>query len=275
MIVKPRRQNTLKKEFSVSGRGLHKGADVKFTFHPAPADNGIIIRNNGEEYRLGPGLVFDTKRGTSIKKGNSIIHTVEHMVSALCGLNIDNVFIEAEGDEPPALDGSAWPFCEAALRAGISTQAAEAKYISLREPVALNAGAGKALVALPYDGYKVHYFADFTAAGLALQEFSSLVQPEIYARAIAPARTFGFKNELDALIKAGLIKGADLTNAVLIDNGKPVNTKFRYDNELARHKALDMVGDLGLLGCRLNACVIAVRTGHTENVELARRLMEL
>jgi UDP-3-O-[3-hydroxymyristoyl] N-acetylglucosamine deacetylase len=194
------------------------------------------------------------------------------MVSAVRGMGIDNVKVEIDGgEEPPVFDGSSFEYIKAISRVSPSIQEENKKELNIKNPIVVKDN-DKYLAVLPYHEFKVHYFSDFSGNGLKPEEYSASITPESYINEIARARTFGFKNEIETLIKSGLIKGANLKNAVLIDKGKPVNTKLRYKNELTRHKILDIVGDFGLLGANLNLLVIAVKTGHTQNIEMARMI---
>jgi UDP-3-O-[3-hydroxymyristoyl] N-acetylglucosamine deacetylase len=265
-------QETLAGSFELSGKGLHKGSVTKLIFRPAPADSGIRVKHNGNEFMLSPSLVFDTKRGTSVKFRGSRIYTVEHMVSALRGNGIDNVLVEfCSGNEPPIFDGSALEFCNAIKKTGIKKLDKEKKQALLKDPIVISEGESH-LAAIPYKGFKVYYFSDFSGSGILPMEFSAAVSRKTYGSAIAPARTFGFKKEIEWLLKAGLIKGADITSAILFDNGAPVNTKLRFEDEIPRHKVLDIIGDFGLLEGELNMLIVAVKTGHRHNVEMVKKI---
>ncbi|HDQ25634.1 MAG TPA: UDP-3-O-[3-hydroxymyristoyl] N-acetylglucosamine deacetylase [bacterium] len=266
-----KKQNTIAANVRIKGKGLHKGGENTVIFSPAPPGTGITIINSGERYVLNPHRVFDVKRGTSVKKGKSRIYTVEHMVSAVRGLGIDNIAVEIDGDEIPCIDGSAKAFVEALLKAGIKKQAAGKKAVELKEPVAVKDGESFMAV-IPYPVFKVYYFADFSGFKAGTMEFSLEINPESYRKKICAARTFGFKKEMAALKRSGLIKGADLNSAVLMDKGRPVNTKLRYEDELVRHKILDITGDFGLLGAELKMLVLAFKTGHRHNIEAAKKI---
>lgn len=265
------KRNSIKRVVSVEGRGLHTGVLSRVTFLPSGEKNGIIIRNNGEEYRINPGLVFDTKRGTSLRFGKSEVHTVEHMLAAIKGLLIDDVLIDLEGVEPPCADGSSLEYVKALKKAGICAGIDSAEPAVLKEPLVIKE-AGKYMAALPYHCFKAVYFSDFSVMGIAPEEVSFELKQGSFEKEIAPARTFGFKNEIATLIKAGLIKGADEKNAILIEGGKPSNTKYRMKQELTRHKILDIAGDFALINSRVNVLVIAVKTGHEQNVNMAGKI---
>jgi len=268
------KQTTIKDPFELAGRGLHKGALSRIVFHPAAANTGIILSSRGKEFKLSPALVCDTKRGTSVKYKGVTIHTVEHMTAAFKGLGIDNVKAEfLSGNEPPIFDGSAVEFTRAILKAGIVTLKQDRKNIVLKKPAVLP-DKGCHMAVLPYKGFKAYYFSDFSQKGMPASEFSSVISAETFVKEIAPARTFGFKKEIDLLIKAGLIKGADLGSAVLFDGAKPVNTKLRFKDEVPRHKLLDIIGDFGLLDGMPQMLVIAVKTGHRHNIEMLKNILK-
>ena len=268
------KQLTLKSDAVIEGPGLHKGGINRVTIHPAMNDTGLVIRNAGEQYGVSPRLVRDTKRGTTLKYRSSTVHTVEHMISALAGMSVDNAVIEIDGDEPPAADGSSYPYVAAIEKAGLKTLTKEKKYVCLKQPLILE-DEDRYMAVLPHEGFKVTYFADFSRYKVPPSDASVEITPAKYKRYVSKARTFGFKSEIGWLIKAGLIKGASLDNAILIDDGKPVRGTLRYDDELTRHKILDIAGDFGMLGCNLNMHVIAVKTGHKHNVEMAKRVERL
>jgi UDP-3-O-[3-hydroxymyristoyl] N-acetylglucosamine deacetylase len=267
------KQATIRRKAFINGRGLHKGAPVSVEFAPAKPGSGIVFENRGEVYKLDVKYVSGTGRGTVIKKGRSVIHTVEHMLSAVKALGIDNLRIRIDGDEAPALDGSARGFAACLKKAGLSMQKPPKKEFSLEGPVLVEAD-GKYLAALPGCGFKVAYFADFSARGLKPEDAETEVNAKQYIREIAGARTFGFRDEIKSLKKAGLIRGADAHNAIVMHKGRPVNTKLRHINELARHKALDMIGDFAFIEGQLNMTLIGYKTGHTENIKMVKLLLK-
>ncbi|PKL91679.1 MAG: UDP-3-O-[3-hydroxymyristoyl] N-acetylglucosamine deacetylase [Candidatus Goldiibacteriota bacterium HGW-Goldbacteria-1] len=269
------KQLTLKAPFELAGRGLHKGSLSRLVFHPASAGSGITVKCGGKEFKLSPNQVCDTKRGTTVKYKGIKIHTVEHMTAAFKGQGIDNVRIEfLSGNEPPIFDGSAAEFVSAIKKAGVKILKDERKMVTVKNPLTL-VQDGSYLTVLPYQGFKVYYFSDFSGKGIPAMEYSAVIKTEVFNKEIAPARTFGFKKEIDHLIKAGLIKGADLNSAILFDGAKPVNTKLRFKDEVPRHKLLDVVGDFGLLEGGLNMLVIAVKTGHRHNTEMVKRIAKI
>jgi len=255
----------------IVGPGLHKGKINKIFISASEADTGLKIINAGCEYVITPSLVADTKRGTTLKYKKSVLHTIEHMVSALRGLGIDNAVITVEGDEPPAADGSSYPYVVALQKAGLKQLKKDKKFIDIKTPMLVQDGE-RYLAVLPYRGLKVSYFSDFSGYGIKPAEVTEQITPKAYEKMVSKARTFGFKSEIGWLIKAGLIKGASLENAILIDKGLPVKGSLRYPDELTRHKVLDIVGDFGMLGANLNMHIIAFKTGHKHNVEMARKI---
>lgn len=265
------KQITLAKAAQISGPGLHKGKVNRVVISPAAVNAGLLIKNAGCEYVLSPALVADTKRGTTVKHGKSVLHTVEHMVSAIRGLGIDNAVIEVEGDEPPAADGSSYPYVLAIKKAGLQKLTEDKKFINVLEPMLVE-DKGRYLAVLPCKGLKISYFADFSGQKIPPSDVTVRISPPAYEKNISRARTFGFKSEIGWLIKAGLIKGANLDNAILMDKGTPVNGALRYKDELTRHKILDILGDFGMLGANMNMHIIAVKTGHKHNVEMARKI---
>lgn len=266
-------QLTIKNSAGVSGTGLHGGMRVKIEFFPARPDSGIIIKNSEAEQRLGPGCVSEVNRGTSIFKGRKKILTVEHVISAIRGARIDNIIIHIEGNEPPALDGSAAGFVKALKKAGLKRQGVKKKQIKLKAPIAA-ADNGAYMAVIPSDRFKVYYFADFSDKRLPAGGFFFDSKSGDYEKEIAPARTFGFKEELGRLIKAGLIKGAAPENAVLFDKGRLVKGRLRFKDEHIRHKVLDVIGDFGMLGANLDMTVFAVKTGHRHNIEMTKRIIK-
>jgi UDP-3-O-[3-hydroxymyristoyl] N-acetylglucosamine deacetylase len=266
------KQKTLAKQAVVEGPGLHKGKNTTVIFNPAQEGAGIAVKNSHFTYKLSPGLVLDTKRGTTIKYKGSTVHTVEHMLSALQGLGIDNCLIEIIGNEPPAADGSAYPYLAAVKKAGIRTQRAVKNEITIKEPLMLE-DEDRFMAVLPWKGFKITYFSDFSKRSIGPDDFSAEITPLVYEKEVSKARTFGFKSEIGWLIKAGLIKGASLKNAILIgEDGKPVNGSLRYPDELTRHKVLDIAGDFKLIQGSLNMHVIAVKTGHKHNIAMAKKI---
>jgi UDP-3-O-[3-hydroxymyristoyl] N-acetylglucosamine deacetylase / 3-hydroxyacyl-[acyl-carrier-protein] dehydratase len=295
------KQCTIREATTVKGVGLHTGQLVTLTLHPAPENHGFRFKRTDLEGQ--PTVLADvskvvaTNRGTVLKDGEAQVSTVEHLLSALIGTGIDNVLIDLDGGEVPILDGSALPFVEAIEAAGIVELSAERDIFELREPLSYkDEETGAEFLALPSEEYTITTLIDFNSPVLGPQ-FATLDAPPQYKTEIAPARTFVFVHELDILLNQGLIKGGDLDNAVVIANhamsaeevavlaaklGKPTlrveregvlnTTELRFQNEPARHKLLDVIGDLALVGRYFKAKIIATKPGHTANVAFAKIL---
>lgn len=295
------KQHTIQTPESVSGVGLHTGKTVTLTFKPAPENHGIRFQRVDLEghpvVAAEISRVVSTQRGTTIKAGEAQVSTIEHVLSALTGLQIDNVLMEIDGPEVPIMDGSALPFIEALNKAGKEVQKEEREIFEIQEPIYFrDAEAGTEMMALPADKYEVTTLIDFNSDVLG-QQFAALQQIEDFEKEIAPCRTFVFLHELEFLFKQNLIKGGDLDNAIVIvdrvvsqeelDNlakmlGKPsvrvekegiLNTlRLHFRNEPARHKLLDVVGDVTLLGLPIKGRIVATKPGHRTNVEFTRVL---
>jgi UDP-3-O-[3-hydroxymyristoyl] N-acetylglucosamine deacetylase / 3-hydroxyacyl-[acyl-carrier-protein] dehydratase len=295
------KQCTIKQAATIQGIGLHTGRVVKMTFRPAPENHGFQFqRVDLEDQPIIPAdvtRVVSTNRGTTIQAQNAQVHTIEHALSALVGLGIDNVLIEIDGPEVPIMDGSSHPFVVILQAAGLEEQESERLYFEIKEPISYRDEAtGSELIAMPADEFSVTAMIDFQSPTLG-QQYAKLDSLSDYVQEIASNRTFVFLHELEILINQGLIKGGDLDNAVVIVD-KPVtreeldrlatllnkpgidvakegilNTSaLRFQNEPARHKLLDVIGDLSLLGRRIKGRIVATRPGHTVNVEFARLL---
>ncbi len=246
---------------SLSGIALHSGEKCTITFRPGK-EKGIFFVVNGIRIPALAENVTDTVRGTSLKDA----HVVEHVLSAVSGLGIGNIEIELTRKEPPAMDGSAEPFARALVRGGFSN--IQATPLTINEPIIIKDGESF-IEAHPYNGFSVDFTIDFPAIGI--QHF---IYEDNYLRDIAPARTFGFIEELEALINQGLAKGASLDSALALSNQGYVNTP-RFKDEPVRHKILDLIGDLSLVGAPIHAKIIAKKSGHKLNVALAVKLREI
>lgn len=295
------KQKTLARSFSLEGVGLHTGKSVIIEFEPAEVNHGIrFMRVDMEDQ---PILMADvmqvvsTNRGTTIRNGEAQISTVEHVLSALTGTGVDNVLIKVNGPEIPIMDGSASHFVDGILKAGIVDQHLDREYFEIIEPISFrDEVTGTELLALPGDKFEITAMIDFNSPILGHQ-YASLHNIEDYATQIAPCRTFVFINELEVLFDQNLIKGGDLDNAVVIADrlmeqdeldrlakklGKQSikvektgilnTTSLKYENEPARHKLLDVIGDLTLLGKPIKGKIVARKPGHTANIEFTKLL---
>lgn len=296
-------QHTIGKTVSIQGIGLHTGESVTLTFHPADVNFGIRFRRIDVEDQpvliADVGKVFSTNRGTTIREGNVQVSTVEHVLSALTGMGVDNAMIDIDGPEVAILDGSAQPFTNLIVEAGLVEQEEEREYFVVEETVSYkDEVTGTEIVALPSETFEVTAMIDFNSPVLGKQ-YASLGDIENYQQEIASARTFVFLRELEHLYSQDLIKGGDLENAlVIVDRlvsqeeldglskklNKPKikvekegvlnNTDLRYPNEPARHKLLDLIGDLSLVGKPIKGKIVATKPGHASNVAFARILKE-
>jgi len=272
-----RKQRTLKTVVEFAGVGLHSGQEVRGRMLPAAVGTGIeFVRTDlPDAPRIPAHISFhqNKERRTRLARGPAEVDTVEHLLSVCKGLKVDNLTVELSGSEVPGLDGSGLEFLRLIQQAGLADQAADAKVFRLEQPVYVRNG-GATLVAIPTDrpALTLQYVAAFNEPGVDSGSFQLEVEPESFAREIAPARTFCLASEVEALQKAGFGKGATRENTVVL--GDPA-TNMRLPGEPVRHKLLDLLGDLSLLGAELEAHVIATRSGHATNAELVRRLHDL
>jgi UDP-3-O-[3-hydroxymyristoyl] N-acetylglucosamine deacetylase/3-hydroxyacyl-[acyl-carrier-protein] dehydratase len=274
-----KQQQTIKRAVSFSGIGIHTGNRVNMTWKPAPVDHGIkfvrVDLDNKPVIEPHIRNIGDVTRWTTIGSGNVVIHTVEHVLATLNGFGIDNILIELDCNEPPVGDGSALPFVKLLKEAGIQPQEGKREYFTPREPIHVEVGDSLAVV-LPSDQLRISCTIHYGKPGLDAQYLSLIVEPETFDTQISPARTFAFYEELQYLIDKGLIKGGSLENAVLIRNQSVLATSpLRFPDEFVRHKILDIIGDIVLLGRPLKAHIVVVRPGHGLNAEMTRALAKL
>ncbi|MEM1084222.1 MAG: bifunctional UDP-3-O-[3-hydroxymyristoyl] N-acetylglucosamine deacetylase/3-hydroxyacyl-ACP dehydratase [Verrucomicrobiota bacterium] len=266
-------QQTLAAAATLEGTSLHTGEKVTLTLKPAPVDHGFKFRRidipDQPFIDADVDKVQTVERATTLAEGSVKVHTVEHVLSALTGMGVDNAIIEMDSNEPPIGDGSAKPFVELVKKAGIEAQDAPRKTWEVREPIHHECGDGSLLTIVPSKTFRVSV-TNVGPNGRFAQYFSSEVNPETYENEIAAARTFVYYEDVKPLLDKGLIKGGSLENAVVV-RGDQVMSKeaVRFDNEFARHKALDLIGDLMLSGKRILGHVICVKPGHGPNTQLA------
>jgi UDP-3-O-[3-hydroxymyristoyl] N-acetylglucosamine deacetylase/3-hydroxyacyl-[acyl-carrier-protein] dehydratase len=269
-------QHTLAGSASLSGTSLHTGEKVKLTLHPAPPGFGRKFKRADlpDEPTIDAKIenVKTVERSTTIAEGNVKVHTVEHVLSALAGLEVDNALIEMDANEPPIGDGSAQPYVELIKKAGIVAQQEPRSYFEVHEPLHVETKSGSLMTIVPDSKFRVSC-TQVGPGGRFTQYYTTTITPAIYEREIAPARTFVFYEDVKELMDKGLIKGGSLQNAVVV-RGESVMGKdaLRFSDEFVRHKILDIVGDLALFGRRLKGHVIAVKPGHGANTDLARAL---
>ncbi|MBT3614629.1 MAG: bifunctional UDP-3-O-[3-hydroxymyristoyl] N-acetylglucosamine deacetylase/3-hydroxyacyl-ACP dehydratase [Verrucomicrobia bacterium] len=270
-------QQTLAKPASFSGIGLHSGNKVSMTLLPAPPNSGVIFRrvdlDSRAEIPAQVGNVAETDRSTTLSKGNAKVQTVEHVLAALYGFGVTNAVVEIDSSEPPVADGSARQFCKMIRDAGIEPQAERVEPVQVTEPIEYTHN-GTVISAFPYDGFKITCTSS-DKGGRFTQFFSVELMPETWESEIAQARTFCFYEEIEYLIKNGLISGGSLENAIVIrDDAVLTAEPMRYREEFVRHKILDIIGDLSLVGAPLRAHIVAVKPGHAANCGLARRILQ-
>jgi len=295
------KQKTLKEEVSLSGIGLHTGKNVNMTLKPAKENTGFVfVRTDLEgkpSVEANVNYVCSTERGTSLEKKGVSIHTTEHVLAALVGMDLDNVIIELDSSEPPILDGSSRLFIEAIESVGIEDQNAKREYFIVKEVINyIDPTSGSEITVIPSDNYEVTCMVDFGTKILGTQN-ASLKHISHFKEEISSARTFSFLHELEMLLDQGLIKGGDISNAIVYvdkeltpktleklktafgkdevsirSNGILDNVTLEYPNEAARHKLLDVIGDLALVGAKIKGKVIANKPGHYVNSQFAKKL---
>ena len=295
-----KKQKTIQASVSCTGVGLHTGVESTVTFNPAPENFGIkFLRTDKEDQYVTPDLdnVIDLTRGTTIEENGVKIHTTEHVLSACAGMGIDNLLIELNSKEPPVMDGSSKDFVAALVEAGIIEQKAKVDFLKITKPVVYtDEEKDVEVVGVPYDGFKTTFTIQYDLEDLDVQYSSVHNMSQNYKTQIAPARTFCLLSEIKGLAKQGLIKGGNLGNAVIIvdkdiedeevrifkerfgikffkgDRGLHKTQVLRFRNEPVRHKTLDLIGDLALLGKPILGHITAIKSGHKGNVEFAKLL---
>ncbi len=295
------KQKTIKNEISLNGVGLHTGKEVKLTFKPAPENTGFVFKRvdleNQPIVEADVNFVVNTQRGTNLEKKGVHIQTSEHVLAACVGLDLDNIIIELNASEPPIMDGSSKYFVQALEEAGIVTQDAERDEFVINEVISYkDEESGSEIIVMPCENYQVTTMVDFGTKILGTQN-ASIKDISEFKSEIANARTFSFLHEIETLLEHGLIKGGDLNNAIVyVDkelspetmdklrvafkkdnisvkpNGILDNLTLHYPNEAARHKLLDVLGDLALVGTKIKGKIIATKPGHGVNTEFAKKL---
>ena len=269
-------QQTLGTSASLTGTSLHTGSKVSLRLSPAPIDHGIKFKrvDLADEPTIDARIehVKFVERATTIAEGNVKVHTVEHVLSALSGLGVDNAMVEMDSSEAPIGDGSAYPFVELINTCGIEKQTALRRTMEIREPMHIETKSGALMTIVPDRTFRVSC-TQVGPDGRFTQYYSTEITPETYLREIAKARTFVYYEDVKPLLDKGLIRGGSLENAVVV-RGESVMSKepLRYQDEFVRHKILDIVGDLYLAGCRFVGHVIAVKPGHAANAEMTKLL---
>ena len=276
------KRKTIKNLVEILGIGLHKGEEIKLTLRPSENNDerGIIFKridvsDKNNVIKVDYRNLFDLERGTNIRNEDDVkVHTVEHFLSSLSITGITDILVEISGNELPILDGSSVGFVEKLLEAGIVELDEKIEPIVITEPVIFSdEKVGKYVMALPYDGFKISYTIDFNHSFLKSQYYELEVNLENYMENIAKCRTFAFDYEIDFLKKNNLALGGSLENAVVIGADGPLNPEgLRYPDEFVRHKILDIIGDLYVLGTPIKAHVIAIKAGHYVNSRLTEMI---
>ncbi|MBW8782118.1 MAG: bifunctional UDP-3-O-[3-hydroxymyristoyl] N-acetylglucosamine deacetylase/3-hydroxyacyl-ACP dehydratase [Verrucomicrobia bacterium] len=269
------KQRTLARAVSIQGSGLHTGNPVTVTFKPAAVDHGIVFKRidlSGQpEVKPAIALVGDLVRNTTVQDGHTKIHLVEHVLSALSGCGIDNVLVEIDSSEPPIMDGSAKPFVNLILEGDPVEQDKDREYFVLEEPVSVTRG-NSSIIALPCDELKITCTSS-DDRGIHTQHLTLTIDPDVYMTQVAASRTFTVYEDIEELLKLGKIKGGSLDCAVVIKGDKIISKEpLRFKDEFVRHKILDIIGDIVLLGLPLKAHIVATRPGHAINAELTKLL---
>ncbi|MCM8542269.1 MAG: UDP-3-O-acyl-N-acetylglucosamine deacetylase [Lentisphaeraceae bacterium] len=273
------KQKTIKKSISFRGIALHTGHRARLIFRPAEVNTGIVFMRSdlpGKPTVRAIGTnVVEVMRGTTIKNGDAVINTVEHVLAALMSQGIDNVLVDMDRPEPPIADGSSLPFIKLIQEVGTIEQDAERDYFVVKEPTFLEMEHAIINV-IPDDKFRISCTVKYDQSQLDVQYLTMEVTPESFITELSESRTFCMYFELEYLMKAGLIKGGSLDNATVI-HGSTILSKdgLRYPDEFVRHKMLDIVGDFALLGKPMKGHIIAVKPGHPSNVTMVQKLLEL
>jgi len=271
-------QKTILKKIRYSGISLHTGNEAHIIFKPALPDTGIrFIRTDlspKSEITAHVSKAVDIVRGTNIKEGEAKIYTVEHLLATLVGFGIDNLIIELDSSEPPVGDGSAGIFVDMIKKAGIKEQSLPRRFLKLKKPVYICKGSSS-IVAVPSDKFIISCTIAFNHPEANVQYLTLAIDQQVFEKEISPARTFCFYHEVEDLMNKGLIKGGSLDNAVVIgDNAIFSKEHLRFKDEFVRHKILDLMGDLCLIGRPIKAHIIAIKPGHSINIDIAKRICE-
>ena len=274
-IAMTRLQRTLHQEVNFEGIGLHTGRHSSVSLKPAPRDTGILFlrRDKNSIIRASVDSVTDTAFATTVGYNGAKIRTVEHILAALAGLGVDNALIEVDGPEIPILDGSSIGLTEMILNSGIAKQSKKRPVMRITHPVALSDGSAEIAV-LPFDGRRITYRIQFHHHLLGEQSLSIDLTEESFVMEIAPARTFGFLKDVEYLKANGFARGGSFDNAIILgDKGILNSTVLRFQDEFVRHKILDLIGDLSLLGVPIYGHIIANKSGHTTNLKFLKKLL--
>jgi UDP-3-O-[3-hydroxymyristoyl] N-acetylglucosamine deacetylase len=268
-------QLTIQRPVETEGIGLHTAVPCRMRLVPAPADTGIVFRRvdlDNFEIEAHVRNVARVSYATSLMRQGVLLSTTEHVLAALYSCGVDNVYVELDALELPILDGSAKPFIEMLESAGTRRLRRQRRYIRVLKPLEFSDG-DRRIGIYPADEFRVHCFVDYAHPSVGPQEVEMVVDRESFSRELAPARTFGFVKDFHELQAMGLIRGGSLENAIVLDDKKIMNGPLRFPDEFGRHKALDLIGDLALVGRPLKARVVAHKAGHALHTQLVTRLL--
>ena len=268
-------QLTIQGPVEIEGVGLHTAVHSRVRLVPAPADTGVVFRRtdlDGFEIAAHAENVARVSYATSLMRQSVLISTTEHLLAALYCTGIDNVYVEVDALELPILDGSAKPFIDILAEAGTRRLRRKRRYIRVLKPLEFSDG-DRRIGIYPADEFRIHCFVDYNHPAAGPQEIEMAVNTETFGRELAPARTFTFVKELLALQKMGLIRGGSLANAIVMDDQCILNGPLRFEDEFGRHKALDLIGDLALIGRPLLGRIVAHKAGHALHTQLVNRLL--
>jgi UDP-3-O-[3-hydroxymyristoyl] N-acetylglucosamine deacetylase len=268
-------QLTIHRPVEIDGLGLHTAVRSHVRLVPAPADTGIVFRRvdlDGFEIEAHVRNVARVSYATSLMKQGVLLSTVEHVLAALYSCGIDNVYVELDALELPILDGSSQPYIDLLARAGTRTLRRRRRYLRVTKPLEFSDG-DRRIGIYPAEEFQVHCFVDYHHPVVGPQEVKMIVDRESFSRELAPARTFGFLKDFPGMQAMGLIRGGSVENAIVLDNDSVLNGPLRFPDEFGRHKALDLIGDLALVGRPLKARVVAHKAGHASHTQLVTRLL--
>ncbi len=269
-------QRTVRRQVACAGIGLHTGNKVTLTLKPAPADFGIRFRRSdigGSEIPASLLCLSATNLATGLRRDGATVDTIEHLLAALVSMGIDNVIVELDHREVPIMDGSAAPFVYLIQEAGTKSQGVPRRYLKVTSPITVARG-DKIMSLYPADGFKITYSISFDHPMLRHQAHTLQVTEDSFVDEIAPARTFGFLNEVEMMRQHGLALGGSLENAIVLSETGVLNNPLRFEDEFVRHKMLDAIGDLALLGHPIIGHVVAHRAGHALHTDIARKVLE-
>jgi UDP-3-O-[3-hydroxymyristoyl] N-acetylglucosamine deacetylase len=267
-------QRTLRRQVACAGIGLHSGHKVTLTLKPAPADSGIRFRRTdlGVEIPASVAYVSGTNHATVLSFNGATVETVEHLLAAIAAMGLDNAVVELDHREVPVMDGSSAPFVYLIQEAGLKTLPTPRRYLKVLRPITVSRG-DKLISLYPSDFFKVTYSISFDHPLLRHQSHTLQVNEEAFVEHIAPARTFGFLHEVELLRQQGLAQGGSLENAIVLSETGVLNNQLRYEDEFVRHKILDAIGDLSLVGYPIIGHLVAHRAGHALHTAFAKRVL--